>query len=609
MTYWGFSSLRSASWLLLHILWVVVSLVVFAREAAALRPSALMALHKQDGYVLNLMEHYSSWEAILASGGAGMQLAVLGLFFTYHFAMLYLVEMPLQYHILDDLHAEANFFLPARLRDEPSSLVAGPDAAAPTASGLVEASTPAWTLPEDNRGLQEMDDKTQLISSLGSLYKLIFQVQAGRTLIMMLRMLAASMHQKRLAVVSRTMVTSFVEFLQCVPFFVSLLCFAVLFNIELGCRLDFFSTMEDAFQVTAAFAFWGDYKKIYDAQWEYTGLQRFKEDLYLMLFVCLFMFFLGNFVLAIVCDAMMLYWKEGREQSMTMGEDLRLFYKNRVNRKILKKWPPMERVLRTLLLPEEHKQRAQARSGRLEKRPTLMKQATMKLMSAVVGVSSNESLLRIAVAKSSISAERLSLLLDFELEAGHALMRITGREDAPSCRPCNCELPAGVVDAQDEWCRIHHAQDVKDIIQRISVTILRTLGNKPRPTDKAAEADQKPLAPIIRAPFIRKVLKNIHLKQLNMQSKQKANWGTIGTIITQANQRHCVDPAVLNHCTIQEHMANPLSCSTSPYSQRYPEESLQRVPSIYSTPDEQWCVPSESAIAMASVKMDFGSYR
>eukprot|EP00854_Cymbomonas_tetramitiformis_P006622 gene6622-7929_t len=222
----------------------------------------------------------------------------------------------------------------------------------------------------------------------------------------------------------------------------------------------------------------------------------------------------------------MLYWQEGREQSMTMVEDLRLFYKNRVNRKILNKWPPMERVLRTLLLPEAHKQRAQARSGRREKKQTLTKQATMKLMSTVIDLSP-ESLLRITVAKSSVSAERLSLLLDRELEEGHALMKITGSMDAPRCRLCNPELTevvvdpeltTVVVDQQDERSRIIHWENGKKaILQRISANILRTLGNKPQPTDKTAEADQKPLAPIRR-----EVLKRIRRMQLSMQSQQKA---------------------------------------------------------------------------------------
>ncbi|KAK3244352.1 hypothetical protein CYMTET_46029 [Cymbomonas tetramitiformis] len=297
VTYWGVSSLRSALWLLLHVLWIAVSIMVFAKEMARLTPRALEATHKQDAYLLNLMSHFSGYGNILAVCGACMQLTVLGLFFTYHYSMLHVVELSLRYHVYDDLHADANFFLSAR-EAEPSSFK-GPDAA-----GLVEASAPAWTRPEDNSGLEEYAAKLQMVQQLGFLYQLFFMLQAGRSLIMMLRILNATTGQKRLAVVSKTLVTSFFEVIQCVPFFVSLACFAVMFNIEMGHRLAFFSTLSETFRVLGFFAFLGDYKSVKDEAWEDSAFQRFKETTYITLFVAMYMFFLGNFVLAIVCDSM-----------------------------------------------------------------------------------------------------------------------------------------------------------------------------------------------------------------------------------------------------------------------------------------------------------------
>lgn len=406
VTYWGVSSLRSTLWLLLHVLWVVVSLAVFATEMARLTPHALEAAHKQNAYLSNLMTHYSSFGRILASCGTCLQLVVLGVFFSYHYNMLHVVQLELQYNIYHDLHAGANFFLSAR-KAEPTSLYAESNGAE-----LIEAGVPPWTHPEDNSGLEEYVEKVQQMRQLGFLYQLFFMLQALRTLVMMLRMLNASMGQKRLAVVSKTLMTSFEELIQCIPFFTALGCFAILFNVELGHRLPFFSSLGDSFRVLSFFAFLGDYKSIRDDGWEDSGIQRFKENVYVILFVILYMFFLGNFVLAIVCDSVMVHWNEGKD-SATMIDDLQLYYKNRVNRLILKKWPPMERVLTTLLTPEEDRKREE-HSAKQKQRKSLSRQMTTKLKGTALTLN-NESyddhLLQLSAGASAISSQRLASLL------------------------------------------------------------------------------------------------------------------------------------------------------------------------------------------------------
>ncbi|KAK3233216.1 TRP-like ion channel Pkd2 [Cymbomonas tetramitiformis] len=448
---WGFLQLdwsspagASALWLLLHVLWVVVSLAVFAKEVAGLTPRALEATYKQDAYLSNLMTHYCGFGRVLASCGACLQLVVLGVFFAYHYSMLHVVQQALQYNIYHDLHAGANFFLSAREAGE-----AEPSASAePDAAALIEAGVPPWTRPEDNSGLEEYAENLQQMRQLGALYQLFFMLQALRTLIMMLRMLNTSMGQKRLAVVSKTVVTSFGELIQCIPFFTSLGCFAILFNVELGHRLPFFSNLSDAFRVVAFFAFLGDYKSVRDEGWEDSGSTRFKEDMYIVLFVVMYMFFLGNFIMAIVCDSvyvsdskaraiplaaafsvlMMVHWKEGKDSATTI-DDLQLYYKNRVNRLIIRKCPSMERVLKTLLLPEEHRKREKRLAKQKHQMP-LSKQMPMKLKGAALAHNEESSDDRMITAgASTISSQRLVSLLAVAAEEVEASVRIRSIEE------------------------------------------------------------------------------------------------------------------------------------------------------------------------------------
>eukprot|EP00854_Cymbomonas_tetramitiformis_P026026 gene26026-31864_t len=117
----------------------------------------------------------------------------------------------------------------------------------------------------------------------------------------------------------------------------------------------------------------------------------------------------------------MMHWNEGKD-SLTMIQDLQLFYKNRLNRKIKGKWPAMERVIKTLQLPEEHRRRAEeaARAKKHTRKPGLVRNMTMKFESTLRSMGSvrpsyetPDRMLRVAVGASTLSAERLTDHLAF----------------------------------------------------------------------------------------------------------------------------------------------------------------------------------------------------
>ncbi|KAK3289149.1 hypothetical protein CYMTET_3420 [Cymbomonas tetramitiformis] len=113
VTYWNMRSVRSTLWLLLHVVWVLVSVAVFEREARKLRPGVLeMRYPTIEGYLLQLWLYMTTMENLLAVLGAWMQLIVVSMFMTYHCMMLLVVRVEPHYEVYHNLYADANYFLP-----------------------------------------------------------------------------------------------------------------------------------------------------------------------------------------------------------------------------------------------------------------------------------------------------------------------------------------------------------------------------------------------------------------------------------------------------------------------------------------------------------------
>ncbi|KAK3270208.1 hypothetical protein CYMTET_21381 [Cymbomonas tetramitiformis] len=342
MTYWNFDTPRNAMWLLLHIVWVLVSLNIFWKETLQLLPSALKHSHPDiDGYLSRLLLHLSSSTKLLAIFGTVMQLVVVATFIAYHCATHFVAAMDAHYEIYYDLYANANYFLSSRVMQEDSSL-------AEPAMSLLGA--PAWAHPEDNTGLEKYANDVATMHLIGQLYTLYFIMQGLRALIMIVRILVVTSKQKRLSVVLNTARSSMIVLANMLSFHVCFALFGVLFHVEMGARLEQYSTIMETYRILSEFAFYKKYKKVRDSQWEHGSFfLDMKDRVYVFAFTSLFFFIMSNLVFCVVCDEVLCHWIEARfSGSRTMVQDLTVFYKNRLNRKIKRKWPAMEKVIDAL---------------------------------------------------------------------------------------------------------------------------------------------------------------------------------------------------------------------------------------------------------------------
>ncbi|KAK3233264.1 hypothetical protein CYMTET_56422 [Cymbomonas tetramitiformis] len=342
MTYWNFDTPRDAMWLLLHIVWVLVSLNIFWKETLQLLPSALKHSHPDiDGYLSRLLLHLSSSTKLLAIFGTVMQLVVVATFIAYHCATHFVAAVDAHYEIYYDLYANANYFLSSRVMQEDSSL-------AEPAMSLLGA--PAWAHPEDNTGLEKYANDVATMHLIGQLYTLYFIMQGLRALIMIVRILVVTSKQKRLSVVLNTARSSMIVLANMLSFHVCFALFGVLFHVEMGARLEQYSTIMETYRILSEFAFYKKYKKVRDSQWEHGSFfLDMKDRVYVFAFTSLFFFIMSNLVFCVVCDEVLCHWIEARfSGSRTMVQDLTVFYKNRLNRKIKRKWPAMEKVIDAL---------------------------------------------------------------------------------------------------------------------------------------------------------------------------------------------------------------------------------------------------------------------
>ncbi|KAK3270819.1 hypothetical protein CYMTET_20797 [Cymbomonas tetramitiformis] len=226
-------------------------------------------------------------------------------------------------------------------------------AAAAGEASLVDG-VPAWALPKDNSGLTMYAEDLHTMQWLGEMLRSYFIMQSMRMLIMMVRILVGTAKQKRLAVVLNTARSSMAVLVQMLSFEVALALFTMLFHVEMGHRVERYHTLGSSYRILSEFAFYKTFKKFRDSQWEKSLFSNLKDDFYVFAFSSLFSFIMSNILFCVVCDEVMGHWIEARNsESRTMVQDLTMFYKNRVNRKIKRKWPAIERVIDLLSLRQQ----------------------------------------------------------------------------------------------------------------------------------------------------------------------------------------------------------------------------------------------------------------
>ncbi|KAK3259940.1 hypothetical protein CYMTET_31084 [Cymbomonas tetramitiformis] len=344
ITYWSFDSVYSTFWLLLHVLWVLVSILVFLHELRLLRPKVMAARYDreiQHSYTANLLTHFSRLEHVIALVGSMAQMVVLGVFFLQH-TWSHTLTIAAERDVYHNTYWEANYFLSSRSGESNGSSseveTVGPD----SDLGHDEAPVTAWALPEENAGMESLADDVATIQQLGVVYRMVFTFQFLCVLTMQMRLFLALERQKRLFVVMQTCRDSIIEVMQCASLTVSTFTFAVLFNIIFGARFEFLSSARNSMEMVAKFAVAGDYKKLRQPYWERSAFDG------VVMFLCPFLFYgmcilvFQNFIIAIIVDIKQKLYKETQLENALI-EDLKEFYQNYVN--VKKTWPSPDKIM------------------------------------------------------------------------------------------------------------------------------------------------------------------------------------------------------------------------------------------------------------------------
>ncbi|KAK3289241.1 hypothetical protein CYMTET_3332 [Cymbomonas tetramitiformis] len=134
---------------------------------------------------------------------------------------------------------------------------------------------------------------------------------------------------------------SFTEFVQCIAFYFSMLGFIVLYHIELGGKFEHVSDPVKTFNHVLKFAFLGVYEPMRNDQWEQSAGTSAKEGMYSFLFTSLYLFFLNNFLLAIICDQVERHRMHGKREN-SIWQDMLIFYQHRMNVTVRGVWPSLE---------------------------------------------------------------------------------------------------------------------------------------------------------------------------------------------------------------------------------------------------------------------------
>lgn len=290
VTRWGMYSVPSAAWLLLHILWAIISLGVLGAD---LKKYTQLA-ERQD---FKFSHFFTKLEEMLALIGGLLQLGVMAVFLAYHILMQAL-EPHIPDNIYYDLYWGANFFLSHRGAGS-SEGSAGRGLATQSGTDMM----PVWTLPEDNASFEKFYQTLSRIELLCNLQQLYFSLHGMRIIFLMMQMLYVTTQQHRLAVVIDSVRKSVYELLQFIPIFFSMFCFTILFNMLLGLRFEKVHTLSRSCDHVAKFAFLADYSVLRQPSWQASGrVEEWTEVSAMAVFIILNFFVLSNIFLAILID-------------------------------------------------------------------------------------------------------------------------------------------------------------------------------------------------------------------------------------------------------------------------------------------------------------------
>ncbi|KAK3250934.1 hypothetical protein CYMTET_39709 [Cymbomonas tetramitiformis] len=360
-----------------HILWVIFTFLHFHKHLGPCVAAAASPFPDQSEPAYTWLEHlakrqpnFSALSAYLFEPfvlfdlfASAVQVATLALFVCYLLYMNFFLTMESHYDIYDNLYADANYFLSYR-----SESLGQTEAAT-----LGEEEIPRWALPEDNSGLERYVQDLSTVEQLTELVRLLFNMHCFGVIVLFMHIGIASYGQRRIGILMRSIRMSFIKFMDLLlPFITIVSSFAVLYQIEYGYKSPLVNTFEAALDTLMKLALLGDFHELEVEGWVLPLNIMLLHWFYESFYIFIFNFCISNFLFAQISDVLAFNMQQANDANTVM-QDLRIFYRNRVGVKILRKWPKMERIVALLEIGREHHRMQAVRT--LKRAATIEEQA------------------------------------------------------------------------------------------------------------------------------------------------------------------------------------------------------------------------------------------
>jgi hypothetical protein len=229
-------------------------------------------------------------------------------------------EMPNRVKVYDNLYAEANMLLPAKISlptppPPPSPFLASdPDFNNPNLSGgaVSEDPTPRWALETNHTGMKTLASEMDEIRYMAKLENLYWALQMVSMAFLVLRLFLEWEFQAKLSLVIKTLRNATVDLSH---FFIVLgyvvFALSAVGNLVFGTQLVAFASLSSSLDTLSKFVVFMDYeplKVISNMELEggiaLTPIERTFAFVFLFYVVLIFYFLMLNFLLVIIGDAM-----------------------------------------------------------------------------------------------------------------------------------------------------------------------------------------------------------------------------------------------------------------------------------------------------------------
>ena len=277
---------------------------------------------KEGGLLSGIRVHFSQFWNVMDFINIALQILAVLLWFNYQVKRRKELSPSLRYNVYDNPTSPiANYFMPYK---GPSSAkpidpnyVLNPIAAGANATNTMHR----WELPMDDSGMQKLGEQMQVAQELSNLSTTYFCVTGVSFLFMIARALKFVKFQRHLDLTVRTLSRASLDLAHfLVVMFISLTCMMMIGHVIVGARVEYLSTLSEAFNFHFEMLSVGEgVEKLgalfVDENEVRTWVDNLSISLYAFFIPTYLLFVLLNILLGILCDAF------GEEKELIEGSD------------------------------------------------------------------------------------------------------------------------------------------------------------------------------------------------------------------------------------------------------------------------------------------------